>query len=315
LEHGIINYHILYYDCLKPRGGGFDLLNLLLGIYTYMAGDILSHPNRQKQIHILTLDTILADDIYDRIHNDPRMKKYRLINPFPYVADINKAARNTVSSKLLILDVRRQTLPQLQSTYNKVVGYNRRDLNRLCYIILIGDGPGFQVGKSLDCFVLYLANYRVEYSPAAFFYDPLLHYEPNEIPYVGIDEGFLIFAGLPKGLVPYFKGNSITTMNAVRRFLRATDKGQKVKTQRSQILTNIYRKWLSKNFIRHKNQVNALFSKEGLRLASEKFYLYPFFFEDWVHDLMEKPANKRHNCSFESDESYDYERPDIYWGF
>ena len=257
-----------------------------------MSGDILSHPNRQKKIHILTLDTILADDVYDRIHHDPRMKQYRLINPFPDVADIHKAARDTISSKVLILDVRRETLPQLQRAYTKVVGYNRRDLSRLCYMILIGDGPAFQARKSLDCFVFYLADYRVDYSASAFFYDPLLHYEPGERVHMGIDYKFVISVGIPKGLVPYFTDNSNSTLDVVRRFFRATGESQKVKAQRSQILKNLYRKWLSKQFTGDKNQVRALFSKEGVRLASERLHLYPFFFEDWVHDLMEKPVGQ-----------------------
>jgi len=256
-----------------------------------MAGDILSHPNRQKKIHILTLDTVLADDVYERIHHDPRMKRYRLINPFPDVTYIHKAARDTVSSKVLILDVRSETLPLLQRAYTKIVGYNRRDLNRLCYIILIGDGPAFQAGKSLDCFVLYLVDYRVDYSPAAFFYDPLLHYEPK-LPNMGIDYEFMISASIPNGLVTYFTGQPNTTTDTVRRFFRAVGENREVKAQRLQILINLYDKWLSKQFHGRKDQVKALFSREGVRLASEKFHLYPLFFEDWVHDLMEKPVNK-----------------------
>jgi len=256
-----------------------------------MAGDILSHPNRQKKIHILTLDTVLADDVYERIHHDPRMKRYRLINPFPDVTYIHKAARDTVSSKVLILDVRSETLPLLQRAYTKIVGYNRRDLNRLCYIILIGDGPAFQAGKSLDCFVLYLVDYRVDYSPAAFFYDPLLHYEPK-LPNMGIDYEFMISASIPNGLVTYFTGQPNTTTDTVRRFYRAVGENREVKAQRLQILINLYDKWLSKQFHGHKDHVKALFSREGVRLASEKFHLYPLFFEDWVHDLMEKPVNK-----------------------
>lgn len=37
--------------------------------------DILSHSKRADWIHILSLDPILATDVYERIHNDPRMKK------------------------------------------------------------------------------------------------------------------------------------------------------------------------------------------------------------------------------------------------
>ena len=41
------------------------------------AQDILSHPGRRNRIHILTLDHILATDVYERIHHDPRMKNFQ----------------------------------------------------------------------------------------------------------------------------------------------------------------------------------------------------------------------------------------------
>ena len=107
--------------------------------------DVLSHPRRRRSIHVLTLDPILATDVCERIHHDSRMKHYQLIRPGKTeireaVEEIDGMARDTVSSRLLIIDVRRATLPKLQRAYNKVVGYNRRDLNKLCYVILIGDG-------------------------------------------------------------------------------------------------------------------------------------------------------------------------------
>ena len=122
--------------------------------------DILSHPSRRNAIHILTLDSILANDVYERIHNDERMKYYQLIKPreteiHEAVTEIDNMAVDTVFSRLLIIDVRRVTLPKLQRAYNKVVGYNRRDLNKLCHIILIGDGPWdlFHAGKTLDVLI------------------------------------------------------------------------------------------------------------------------------------------------------------------
>jgi hypothetical protein len=35
--------------------------------------DILSHPGRKSKIHIITLDNVLACDVYERIHYDARM--------------------------------------------------------------------------------------------------------------------------------------------------------------------------------------------------------------------------------------------------
>jgi hypothetical protein len=262
-----------------------------------MKVDILSHFTREKKIYILTLDPILAVDVYERIHHDPRMKRYQLVRPHntkidDAVVEIDQMARGTVASKLLILDVRSDTLPLLQKAYNKVVGYNRRDLNRLCYTILIGDGPVnlLHAGKSLDCFVPHLAALRVDYTPMAFFYDPLLQYEYDESSYTGIDDTFTIPSKLPRRLVPYFKGTANLTTAAVRHFFRATSESQEVKAERSQVLTNLYKKRVSKQFPQQKDQVQELLSKEGIGLATERLHLYPLFFEDWVYDLMERPA-------------------------
>ena len=271
-----------------------------------MAVDILSHSVKEKKIHILTLDAVLGVDVYERIHRDARMRRYRLVRPHKTaiddtVAEIDAMARDTVSSKLLILDVRSDTLPLLQKAYNKVVGYNRRDLNRLCFTLLIGDGPAnlLQAGKSLDCFVPHLASLRVDYTPVAFFYDPLIHYEYDESSYTGIDDTFTIPTTLPKRLVPYFKGTPNLTTAAVRHFFRATGESKEVKEQRSQVLTNLYRKRLTKQFPTHKDQVMALLSKEGVRLATEKLNLYPLFFEDWVHELHGKTRLMcRHHACF-----------------
>ena len=133
------------------------LANKIGGLFRLVSEglDILSHPNRKNRIHILTLDNILATDVYERLDCDPRMKYFQFARPQKTklketVAEIDSMARDTVSSRVLIIDVRKRTLPMLQKVYNKIVGYNRRDLNKLCYTILIGDGPVnlFQAGKS-----------------------------------------------------------------------------------------------------------------------------------------------------------------------
>ncbi len=90
--------------------------------------DILSHTGRGNKIHVLTLDRILATDVCVRIHNDPRMKHYKLIRPRKTrvreaVEEIDSMALDTVASRLLIIDVRRITLTKLQWAYNKIVGY------------------------------------------------------------------------------------------------------------------------------------------------------------------------------------------------
>jgi hypothetical protein len=263
------------------------------------AHDILSHPRRRGSIHILTLDRVLATDVYKRVHHDPRMKHYKLIRPQKTeiretVAEIDRMARDTVSSRLLIIDVRKVTLPKLQRAYNKVVGYNRRDLNKLCHIILIGDGPWdlFHAGKTLNVFVPHLAAHRVDFHPAVFFYDPLLHYEPDEIERAGIDDRFVLPDKIPRRLVPYFKKERDIRVDKIRRYFRATGKTDEVSKKRRRRLRSVYKKRIAEEFPHHKNQLKAWLSKEGIRLASEKLHLYPLFFEDWVYDLMQKAIQR-----------------------
>lgn len=258
--------------------------------------DILSHPARKDKVHILTLDSTLATDVYERICSDARTKDYRLIMPKAKtirtaVAEIDGMARDTVSSRLLIIDVRKATLPKLQNAYNKVVGYNRRDLNKLCYTILIGDGPLnlFTAGKSIDVFVPHLSIHRIDYHPAVFFYDPFLHYRPDEFPPAGVDDVFVLPDTLPARLAPYFTSQGVK-IHMVRRYFRAAGKSQEVKKERLQILTDLYEKRIAEQFPHHNDQLKAWLSKEGIRLASEKLHLYPLFFEDWVYELVEKAA-------------------------
>jgi hypothetical protein len=259
--------------------------------------DFLSHPRRRNSIHIFTLDPILATDVYERIHNDPRMKNYKLIRPQKTeirdtVTEIDSIAIQTVSSRLLIIDVRRATLPKLQRVYNKIVGYNRRDLNILCYTILIGDGPWdlFHAGKTLDVFVPHVASHRIDFHPGVFFYDPFLHYERNEIEHAGIDDKFVLPDKIPRRLIPYFKKDQDIRLDKIRRYFRAIGKPEEVSKKRLRRLRSLYKKRIAEQFPHHKDQLKVWLSRKGIRLASEKLHLYPLFFEDWVYDLMQKAA-------------------------
>ena len=257
--------------------------------------DILSHPSRRNIIHILTLDSILANDVYERIHNDDRMKYYQLIKPRKTeirqaVEEIDNMAVETVLSRLMIIDVRRATLPKLQRAYNKVVGYNRRDLNKLCHIILIGDGPWdlFTAGKTLDVFVPHLSTHRVDFHPAVFFYDPFLHYEHSEIERAGVDDEFVLPDKIPRRLVRFFRKDEDMRVDKIRHYFRAIDKPDEVCEKRLRKLRGIYKKRIAEQFPRHKDQLKAWLSRKGIRLASEKLHLYPLYFEDWVYNLMQK---------------------------
>ncbi len=261
--------------------------------------DILSHRARGSRIHVLTLDPVLAVDVCERIEHDPRLKGCHLIAPGQTqirqaVEEVESMAQETVFSRLLIIDVRKVTLPKLRRAYNKIVGYNRRDLNKLCFIILIGDGPGelFHEGRALDVFVPYLAAHRVDFHPAAFFFDPFLHYDPDEIERPGIDEEFVLPEGLPRRFAPYFKEEDMTVAK-IRRYFRATDKDQELRDKRRRRLKSLYKKRIAEQFPGDQDQLKAWLSKKGLRLASERMHLYPLHFEDWVHDLMQKAAQAK----------------------
>src|SRR5512133_2949719 len=78
--------------------------------------DILSHQQRRDCIHVLTVDPALAADVCERIGADKRLKRCTLICPRAAGVDegleeIERTARATTSSRLIIFDVRRSTLP------------------------------------------------------------------------------------------------------------------------------------------------------------------------------------------------------------
>lgn len=266
--------------------------------------DILSHPKRRDKIHILTLDPILAADVHERIHEDKRLKRCKVIRPHAVyipsaLEEIAQMAQDTVSSRLLIFDVRRVTLPKLRWAYNAIVGYNRKNFNKLCYTILIGDGPVslFRAGRALEVFIPHLSSHRVDYHPAVFFYDPLLHYEANELDVRGVDEEFQIPDSIPRRLVPYFQKGPDVKVDNIRRFFRATDKPEDVKRERRRTLKRLYKKRIAEQFPHHEDQLKAWLSRKGIQLATEKLHLYPLYFEDWVYSLIRKA---RHNATASS---------------
>ena len=258
--------------------------------------DVLSYQQRKPRIHILTLDRVLADDIYERLSADTRTRFYELVVPKQFrlkdrIEEIEAAAEKTTFARLLIMDVRRMTLPKLHQAFNKIIGYNRKDLNKLCFTVLAGDGPLnlFAAGKSPDVFVPYLAQHRVDYNPAVFFFDPFIHYEPDEVE-SSMDEEFNLPSQLPRRLEPYFPEAGVT-VDTVRRFFRGAEQNEGIKKQRLKILAALYTKRISEQFPGHKEQLKELLTKNGLQLASERLNMYPLFFEEWVHELMQKAAN------------------------
>ena len=258
--------------------------------------DVLSYQQRRPRIHILTLDRVLADDIYERLRNDARTRYYEIFMLKQFrlqdkIEEIETTAEQTTAARLLIMDVRKLTLAKLHQGYNKIIGYNRKDLNKYCFTVLVGDGPLnlFAAGKSPDVFVPYLAQHRVDYNPAVFFYDPFLHYEPDELE-SSVDEELVLPVQLPRRLAGYFPEAGVT-VDTVRRFFRGSEQDEAVKKQRLKILAALYMRRISEQFPDHKERLRELLSKNGLQLASERLNMYPLFFEDWVHELMQKAAS------------------------
>jgi hypothetical protein len=146
----------------------------------------------------------------------------------------------------------------------------------------------FQNGRGLDVFTIYLGAHRVDYHPAVFFFDPLLHYQPGELEMQAIDDEFIVRDQVPKRLIPYFQNSDDTTVAAVRRFFRATGKDEATRQKRQKMLRSLYKKRFTEQFPNRENQLKDWTSLEGLQLATEKLHLYPLFFEDWVDVLMKK---------------------------
>jgi len=257
--------------------------------------DVLSYQQREPRIHILTLDRVLGWDIYDRLKNDSKTRFYELAVPKQAdwkarLEEIEAIVDKTVYARMLILDVRRATLHKIQQAYNKIVGYNRKDLNRYCFTVLIGDGPLnlFQGGKGPDVFAPHLARLRVDYNPAVFFFDPFIHYEPDETD-SSMDEDFVLSDKPPRRLSSYFPQAGVT-VDSVRRYFRADEQNEEVKKQRLKTLAALYLKRIGEQFPQHKDLLRSLLTKNGTKLGSEKMNLYPVYFEEWVHELMQKAA-------------------------
>lgn len=257
--------------------------------------DILTHRARRNVIYILTLDPILGTDVAERIGADERLKGYEIIQPSAgtirdTVETMEQAAQDTTHARLLIFDVRRAGLPMLRKVHRDIVGFNRKDFNNLCFSILIGDGPPmlYQNGRGLDVFTIYLGAHRVDYHPAVFFYDPLLHYEPGEVQLRAIDDEFTLRNDIPKRLAPYFRQDREMTVGTIRRYFRAVGKPDETRQKRGRMLKRLYRKQITERLPGCAEQIKAWLSRKGLQLATEKINLYPMHFEDWVYKLMHK---------------------------
>jgi hypothetical protein len=245
------------------------------------------------------MDHVLLEDVYERLHEYPGMESIELVKPGNErsaitAEDILKSARDTLKSRVLIIDVRSQTKPQLQRAYSDIVRFNRPDFNRYCYSVLIGDGPinFFERGKRIDVFQNYLSDLRVDYNPALLFGSPFFSYGYDET-YDETQEGALYPERIPKRLEKYFKGERITIERVGRYFSAADVQGDlrpRKKKERQKLLENLYSKILAEEFPEDKERLIKALSKEGCDLPGEslKLHAYPFYFEELTLDLIKK---------------------------
>ena len=267
---------------------------------------MINYKHRKNQIHILTLDNILATDLRKRLKAQPGLQRVKIIlpsnskNPFS-VENIYNMALDTTCSRVLIFDVRNYTLVRLQQAYNKIVGYNRGDFNVYCYTVLIGDGPAEVIRPDigLNIFVSLLAKSRIDYSPAVFFYDPLLNYGYDEKFLIGLESQYALPEKIPVNLQKGFNGKDVN-IKKIRQYLRAEhiegDLKVEKKTQRLQRLWKLYQKIISEQYHDDIENTQKCLSMKGFGISGEALQLnvYPFYFEEWVAELMAKAKEAIH---------------------
>ena len=261
---------------------------------------MLSHPDRKDRICVFSVDPVLATDVHERLSSHPDTRDYEVSGTesgqlSDSISTIERTSRDSVSARVLILDVRSHTLPGLQHAYNKISGYNRWDLNQLCYVVLIGDGPPglFDVGGSLDMFVPHLAELRQDYRPAAFFFDPFLHYSSHEQDAVGLESRHQLPPNIPERLAMGFQEDD-AGVAAVRRYFRAArlsgDEKDKAIERRQGQLAKLFEHRIARAFPHHTAVRQSWLATEGYAMPGEALalHVYPFFFEEWVGELMRR---------------------------
>jgi hypothetical protein len=254
---------------------------------------MLHYPDRKNRINIITLDPVLARDIYDRLTQNPSTNKAEIIlpvinNEIITPEDILKKAHDTTDSRILIIDVRTQTKPKLQQAHSDIVRFNRPDLNHYCFTVLIGDGPAsflFQK-KGINAFQNYLADLRLDYSPALFFANPFIFYTHEELLDFAMYNDNAIPEKIPHRLEKFFKPG--IPVKTVYEFFRAPGEPEDKKKKRLRKLKDIYLKIVSQDFPNDVNRLETALSKQGCDFPGEtlKLNTFPFYFEEWISDLL-----------------------------
>ncbi|PKL46860.1 MAG: hypothetical protein CVV39_06595 [Planctomycetes bacterium HGW-Planctomycetes-1] len=257
---------------------------------------MLHYTDRKNRIHIITLDKVLAADISERLSEYPDTSSAQLIPPGNGQSitpeDILKTARDTVDSKILIMDVRTQTKPPLQQAYSDIARFNRADANNFCHIVLIGDGPSDFLlrSKGPNAFQNYLSDLRCDYSPTVFFANPFLYYTQEEIQ-DAIQNRNALPEKLPKRLEKYFRKD--VPVKTIYEYFRAAEKQGEIKVkrkkQRLKQLKKIFLKLVAEDFGDEVDKLADALTKQGCSFPGEalKLNIYPFCFEEWVTDLLQ----------------------------
>lgn len=252
---------------------------------------MLHYEERKNRIHIITLDNVLAHDISERLKENPAANAAQIMLPAlgrPYTTDdILKLARDTTDSRILIIDVRSQTRPMLQRAHSDIVRFNRPDLNKYCYTVLIGDGPAESLihQKGAMAFQNYLSELRVDYTPAVFFINPFICYSKQELWELAMYKANALPEKLPQRLEKYFLPG--IEIKKVYEFFKGSD--PKKRKKRLEKLKSIYSEILEQNFPNDKDFLANGFTKQGCSFPGEslKLNVYPFYFEEWIADLLD----------------------------
>lgn len=261
---------------------------------------MIHHPDRKKRIYVVSVDPVLCEDIRERLSEQPELKAAEITVPEiarvqDTVEHFKQTALDTQTAKVIILDVRNQTRAHLQPVFSDISRFNRADFNVHCYSVAIGDGPMTFDANTYrqEALRTYLADLRIDFGPAVFFTDPALWNDFTEIQEAAIFNKNAILDQIPARLSRYFHGRRLS-MQAFRTYVRAAHahperKADKQKSHQKK-LKAVYKKEIGKVFGEQGSHFAAGLTRKGCSLPGEalRLNIYPFYFEDWICDLMER---------------------------
>jgi hypothetical protein len=261
---------------------------------------MLHYKDRKRNIQLITLNPVFASDVCDRLHSYPGLESVKILLPGNSssginIEDIEKLAHDTTNSAILIFDVSSWSKIRLQHAFSDIIRFNRPDFNENCYSIVIGDLPiEYIKDEKLRNFHSYLSDIRVDFNPAVLFITPLLIYSPEEKELIMTNPDNPFPEKIPQRFGKYFEEKELPSVRQISAFFRAAevenDKKLKKKRKRQAVLKKLYIRMMEENFPSMKELFTKGLTKEGYSMPGEslKVHLYPFFFEEWVANLMSK---------------------------